>query len=248
MNKILLISFLISCGFAAPCKLYARQDSPPDSRSNSRSNFSSNKKDNEIYKSSSPIPIAQLKEKISNRMEKIDTVSFNFNQKTYMAKSTQTVEATVHFRRPEDLILKYRRPDVQEIYISSASLFTYIPSIKQATKQSRKGDSDISNMAGITLSVIFSEDSFKYLKKEFHLKAFEFKDYLMMQAEPIADAEYEMMEIYFSKEDYYPVKTIVEADNFKSVTTFNGYDSNREYKKNFFKFNPGKEINLIEIN
>ncbi len=164
MKKLFLILALFSFIFAS-IKVHAA----PDDR-NGR-----------ILKSSAAIPVETLKKKISGRMSDVKTVSFNFVQKTHIAQSTQTVAAAVYFRRPEELVLKYTRPDIQEIYISTVAIFTYIPSIGQATKQSRE-QGNIDNIAGVTLSVIFNGNSFGYLDKNFSLSAFELNNSLLLRA------------------------------------------------------------------
>ncbi|MEA3505918.1 MAG: outer-membrane lipoprotein carrier protein LolA [Elusimicrobiota bacterium] len=190
--------------------------------------------------------LPELKSNVSRKMEKADTLRFKFNQETLMGGSTGTVSAEVYFRRPENLILKYTEPDVQEIYISSAAVYTYIPSIAQATSQKRK-TGEIATIAGVTLSVIFGREPFKYLEENFKLEAYELGDFIKLDGYPKSQATYEKISIYFSKTDYYPVITTVSAQNFKSVTTFSNYRKNREFKKDFFKFNPGSEVNLIKI-
>ena len=86
--------------------------------------------------------VEELSKQITERMSKVRTISFSFQQNTFIADSTQTIKAEVFFKRPDKLKIIYQKPHIQEIYFSDGYLFTYIPEIKQATVQKNDNITD----------------------------------------------------------------------------------------------------------
>ncbi len=191
--------------------------------------------------------VEELSKQITERMSKVRTISFSFQQNTFIADSTQTIKAEVFFKRPDNLKIIYQKPHIQEIYFSDGYLFTYIPEIKQATKQKSNNFID---MLGVTTSVILSSDSFGLLKKNFKLSVNENrKNGKSIRTVPILSTEYNFdnMIIFFNTDTYLPEETVVYAPNFKSVTIFTNYILNPVLNDDCFSFKAGNDVNILDF-
>ncbi|MFC2062208.1 outer membrane lipoprotein carrier protein LolA [Elusimicrobiota bacterium] len=191
---------------------------------------------------------AEFSREVNEKMGGIKTFNFTFRQNTYIADSTQTVVAEVSFERPDKLYVKYSEPQTQEFIFNKGTLYTYIPEIKQATSQKKD---DISNVLGVTPSVILSGDSFHLLEKDFNLSvntSGKHKNMVLLEAFPVNRDDFDKMVIFFNGDTLLPEKTVVTAPNFKSVTSFTEYKLNLQFGEDYFDFNPDKEVNIIEIN
>lgn len=184
---------------------------------------------------------------VTEKMNKIKTISFSFRQNTFIAGSTQTIMAEVFFKKPDNLKIKYHQPQVQEIYFSNRYLYTYIPEIKQATRQK---NNNINDLLGITPSVILSSDSFGLLKKDFKLKLIPppgNQNFISLESLPVNRDDFDRMVITFDNNTGLPEMTVVTAPNFKSITVFTDYIINSTLDESHFNFNPGKDVNVINI-
>ncbi len=191
--------------------------------------------------------VEELSKQITEKMSKVRTISFSFQQNTFIADSTQTIKAEVFFKRPDNLKIIYQKPHIQEIYFSDGYLFTYIPEIKQATKQKSNNFID---MLGVTTSVILSSDSFGLLKKDFKLSVNENgKNRESIRTVPILSTKYNFdnMIIFFNTDTYLPEETVVYAPNFKSVTIFTNYILNPVLNDDCFRFKAGNDVNILDI-
>jgi len=173
-------------------------------------------------------------------IKRIKTLSFSFHQNTYLAGSTHTVKAEVFFRKPDMLKVKYTKPQRQEIYFFHGKLYTYIPSIKQATVQEY---ADFSSLLGVTASVLLSPDSFGILKDKFDLSI----EDMALEAVPHDRKDFNRMIIQFHETTYFPAKTVVTAEHVRSVTFFGGYLSNPELDEEYFDFKPAGDVNVIYV-
>lgn len=191
--------------------------------------------------------VEELSRQVTEKMNAIKTISFSFMQNTFIADSTQTIRAEVLFKKPDNLKIRYHQPQVQEIYSSNGYLYTYIPEIRQATRQ--KID-NIDDLLGITPSVILSSDSFRLLKKGFKLRLTtspKSKNSISLEPLPVNTAGFDSMVITFNNNTGLPEMTVVTAPNFKSITLFTDYTVNPDLDKARFDFNPGNNVNIINI-
>ncbi|MFH1415008.1 MAG: outer membrane lipoprotein carrier protein LolA [Elusimicrobiota bacterium] len=174
----------------------------------------------------------------------IETISFSFHQNTYLAGSTHTVKAEVFFKKPDMLKVKYTKPQKQEIYFFHGKLYTYIPSIKQATVQEC---TDFSSLLGVTVSMLFSPDSFEILKNKFELSIADNSAGMILEAVPHDRKDFNRMVIQFYEITYFPAKTVVTAEHIRSVTVFDNYVSNPQFNEDYFNFKPATDVNVIYI-
>ncbi|MGM0441888.1 MAG: LolA family protein [Elusimicrobiota bacterium] len=188
----------------------------------------------------------KFKQQLKEKMKKTETVSFGFLQNSYIADSTRTVKSEIKFKRPEKLFIKYTEPSPQNIIFSSNTLITYVPSIKQATRQNRKS---ISGILGTSASLIISDTPFKDLEQNFDLTGFKISSATaVIRAVPRGKHNFEKMNIYINQSSYLPIRTVVSGDNFKSITEFKDYRINLELKDSVFTFDrKDEEINIINI-
>lgn len=193
------------------------------------------------------LTIETLSKKITAEMSSIKTYAFTIHQNTYIAGSTQTVIADIKFMRPDKLYIRYRQPQVQEVIFNQGVLYTYIPEIRQATRQKRD---NIEEILGITPSIIISSEPFKLLKNNFKLSIRDSDvsdNAILIEAVPIKRNDFEKIDIFFNPDTYLLEKTVFIARNFKSVTNFTGYKINFDIEEDYFNFSPGKKVNIIEI-
>ncbi len=194
-----------------------------------------------------PSTVKDLSKRVSNKMSFINSISFSFTQTTFIAETTQTVKADVYFKKPDKVKIKYYEPEKQEICINEGYLYTYIPKIKQATRQKT---GNIDELLGVTTSVILSTDTFGILKKGYLLKLISDKDTVysaMLEARPRYVKNFDRIIIYFKESSYLPGKAVVTADNFMSETVFSDYNINPVFEGEMFSLNSGKNIKVINI-
>ncbi|MFW6172361.1 MAG: LolA family protein [Elusimicrobiota bacterium] len=191
--------------------------------------------------------IDELKNKVSSVLKKTDSIKFVLHQNTYIGTSTNTIKAEVYFEKPDKLKVKYTQPQVQEIIYSQGYLYTYVPEISQVTRQKREGISDV---LGVSPSILLKDGSFENLKNDFDLeinKEKSTKDFICLQAEPLNRQDIEKMNIFFSRESFLVKKNVLYADNLKSVTEFNDYVLDPEVGKDFFSVEFPEDVNIIKI-
>ncbi len=189
----------------------------------------------------------QFKNRLREHMKEVDTISFDFLQKSYIAASTRTVKAKIKFKRPEKLFMKYTRPSPQNIIFSEGTLYTYVPSINQATRQKSKS---ISGILGTSASLIISDTPFEDLSQNFSLTGYKINsDLFLLRAEPLQKQKhnFEHMDIFVNTARYLPRKTVVTGENFKSVTEFSEYKINLQLEDSIFSLKEEEGINIINI-
>ncbi|GEM_PF-6680374 len=192
----------------------------------------------------SQMPVDEFSSLIENRMKEIRDISFKFEQNTYMGGSTQTVSAEVVFSKPDKIRIDYSTPREQSIIYDGKHLYTYVPQINQATKQSKKG---FDGILGKSASVIFSTDSVSKMKEEFKLAVYTEENNIVLSAVPINQGNYYKQKIIFSKDRMLPVEAIVYAENLTSVTEFYDYDKNKDIDEEIYKLAEKEEIRIIQI-
>jgi len=188
------------------------------------------------------VPEAFEKE-LAEKMNLIEDISFSFEQKTYIDRSTQTVKADVFFRRPDYMKIIYSEPRKQELYYYEGNLYTFIPGISQATKQRKKG---LTDLLGASASLIFTGGDLSRLKSDYGL-SFTEEENPILKARPLKEAGYDLLEVGFEKESLLPKQTVVTAPHIRSVTEFSEYTVNSGLSEEDFLFAPSGRINLIEI-
>ncbi len=191
--------------------------------------------------------LTELSQKIIEKLEDVRTLSFTFTQLTHFAGSTTTLKAEVHYKYPDNLYIKYILPHKQEIIFSNGYLYTYIPEIKQVTKQINKNFNDI---IASPMMLAISPTSFNQFMKDFNMRILNEdteKKVITVEAIPKLSSDFDKMKMTFSTENYLLTKLKLFAPNFKSETLFFNYELNPYFEDGFFKFEPSPGVNIIEI-
>jgi outer membrane lipoprotein-sorting protein len=189
--------------------------------------------------------VEELQNTVNSKMSQVNTISFSFTQMTYIAESTQVVKADVYFKKPDNLKVKYYKPQVQEIYLTGGYLYTYIPKIKQSTRQK---SNDINDLLGVTTSVILSSESFSILKRDYKLDIIpDGRTNTSLLAVPIRKSNFDKMIITFVNNTGLPQKTVISSSHFNSETIFTDYVINPALSEDYFDFKPEKGTNIINI-
>jgi len=181
---------------------------------------------------------------INEKSKEIKSLNFNFVQTTYIAESTQTVKAQVVFKKPDKIRISYSEPREQIVIYNAGFLYTYIPEIRQMTKQKAP---DMDQILGVSPSLILSPGSIKELKKKYNLKAENKNGTIVLNAEPVGNGSFDEMKIYINAEKMLPEKTVVTAPNLISETDFEYRQLNPEISEEVFSITESEEVNLIEI-
>ena len=162
--------------------------------------------------------VTELSQRISRRFHDVQSLSFSWTQKTYIAKSTEIVSAEVLYIKPDKLHIKYTSPFEQEIIFTDGYLYTYVPEINQAIKQKKDSISDI---AGITPSLLLSTEPFKLMESDFSISIINGKsDFIRLKAVPIEKNNFDSITIFFDPDTLFVMKTKIIAANITSETTF----------------------------
>ncbi|MBN2407147.1 MAG: outer membrane lipoprotein carrier protein LolA [Elusimicrobia bacterium] len=195
-----------------------------------------------------PMDYSVFSSELSEKMKSVDAVAFSFRQDIFAGDSTQTIKASVDFKKPDRVYIRYTAPQRQEVICNGEYLYTYIPEIKQATRQKRE---DVGNLLGITPSLIMSENSIGELKKDYNIsfsRPAGAENTVLMELVPFDKRDFDRMVITFSRDTYMPLKTVISAPNVKSVTDFTDYTLNKAFSDDYFRLKPAEKINIIELN
>lgn len=188
----------------------------------------------------------KLINKLHSKMKEIKSVVFDMEQNIFIAGSTQTVAANISFKRPETIKIVYSKPHIQEIFFNDGSLYTYIPEIKQATKQQY---SNINDILGYTPSLIFSEEPLKKETQDYIMSITKsaYGGYIALQLLTKNESKSQKFTIFINPDTFLPEKTVFTSPNIQSITVFTGYKINTLKNNDELTFNHGDDINTIVI-
>jgi len=189
----------------------------------------------------------QLFSSMRQKIESIESLSFGFTQKTFIADSTHTVKADVYYRRPGYLLIDYSKPQQQQVLLKDGKLYTYIPAIKQATRQPA---GNIENILGTAPSIIVSTRAVSEFEKKFKSHIDEkHSDHriLLLVSQPRIPVNYKRIEISIDRDTLFPVISKLYSENFESITLYSSYKVNVPMKDSLFEINKDPAIKIIEI-
>ncbi|MFC2048852.1 outer membrane lipoprotein carrier protein LolA [Elusimicrobiota bacterium] len=196
--------------------------------------------------SAGKITVSDISDKLEKSKASLKTLSFTFTQNTYIAGSTQTVQANVFFQKPDKLKIIYKTPQIQEIILADGNLYTYVPKIKQITKQRTSLRKDV---LGTIPSLFFCDDPLQLIRKRFDLKVIDkkHKNEYSLIATPLTGEEFNNMLVEFDKNNCFPIRSLLKSEYLTSETIYGSYRINPNLSPEFFNVELSDDINLITI-
>jgi len=188
---------------------------------------------------------------ILSKMEEVDkkvnTLEVNYTQEiVYSATNEkQHISGNLKHKKPNSIYIVQKTPQEQRIYIDGKKITIYTPENSQAVIDNWK---NVINGDMAPASLVSFGSNWKTIKKDNIIKyAGEDEKNYILELSPAAKKDW-TMQMYVSKDTYYPQKAVVTAAGVTVNVDLINYKINQEFKKDIFKFEAPSGVEVIKLN